>query len=60
LTLGETLFKVMTKHVMEKHPDVAEEIKKMHEKDPKKRGRETKPKMGCGSRGLIPRSIVPC
>lgn len=34
----------MTEHVMEKHPDVAEEMGKMHEKDPKKWGKEMKPK----------------
>jgi len=36
--------KTMTKHVMEKHPDTAEAMKKMHDADPKKWGREMKPK----------------
>ena len=36
--------KKMTVHVMDKHPDVAEEMKKMHEADSKKWGREMKPK----------------
>lgn len=36
--------KKMTAHVMDKHPDVAEKMKKMHEQDPKKWGREMKPK----------------
>ncbi len=34
----------MTKHVMDKHPDVAKEMEKMHNEDPKKWGREMKPK----------------
>ena len=35
---------VMTKHVMTTHLDVAKEMEKMHNADPKKWGRETKPK----------------
>jgi hypothetical protein len=38
----KTLFKVMTKHAMERYPDVAEGMKRMHQKDPKKWGREMK------------------
>ena len=34
----------MSKHVMENHPDVAKEMEKMHKEDPKKWGREMKPK----------------
>jgi len=34
----------MTAHVLEKHPEVAEGMKKMHEEDPTKWGREMKPK----------------
>ena len=34
----------MTKHVMDKHPDVAKDMEKMHNEDPKKWGREMKPK----------------
>ena len=34
----------MTKHVMAKHPDVAKEMEKRHNEDPKKWGREMKPK----------------
>jgi predicted small metal-binding protein len=34
----------MTKHVMDKHPNVAKEMEKMHNEDPKKWGRENKPK----------------
>ena len=40
----DELVKVMTKHVMEKHPDAAKEMEKMHKEDPKKWGRETKRK----------------
>jgi hypothetical protein len=38
------MVQAMTKHVMEKHPDVAKEMEKMHNADPKKWGREMKPK----------------
>jgi predicted small metal-binding protein len=34
----------MTKHVMTNHPDVAKQMEKMHNEDPKKWGKETKPK----------------
>jgi hypothetical protein len=34
----------MTKHVMDKHPDVAKQMEQMHNQDPKKWGREMKPK----------------
>lgn len=34
----------MTKHVMSNHRDTAEAMKKMHEQDPKRWGREMKPK----------------
>ena len=34
----------MTEHVLEKHPDVAVRMKEMHEEDPKRWGREMKPK----------------
>ena len=33
----------MTKHVMAKHPDTAEAMKKMHDADPKQWGREHRP-----------------
>jgi predicted small metal-binding protein len=35
---------VMTKHVMEKHPDVAKQMERMHNEDPEKWGKEMKPK----------------
>jgi len=38
------MVQVMTKHVMATHPDVAKEMEKFHNADPKKWGRETKPK----------------
>jgi hypothetical protein len=34
----------MTRHVMASHPDVAKQMEKMHNQDPQKWGRETKPK----------------
>jgi len=40
----DAMVKVMTKHVMEKHPDLAKQMEKMHTKDPKKWGEEMKPK----------------
>ncbi|PZM08741.1 DUF1059 domain-containing protein [Rhizobium tubonense] len=40
----DEMVKKMTNHVMAKHPDVAEKMKKMHEQDPKKWGKEMKPK----------------
>jgi hypothetical protein len=41
---GNEMVQAMTKHVMEKHPDKAKAIEKMQNEDPKKWGRETKPK----------------
>jgi predicted small metal-binding protein len=40
----DEMVKAMTKHVIENHPDVAREMEKMHKLDPKKWGKETKPK----------------
>jgi predicted small metal-binding protein len=40
----DEMVKVMTRHVMEKHPDVAKEMEKMHKQDPQKWGKEMKPK----------------
>lgn len=40
----DEMVKVMTKHVMEKHPDVAKEMETMHNQDPKKWSKEMKPK----------------
>ncbi len=34
----------MTKHVVEMHPDVAKEMEAMHKEDPKKWGKDMKPK----------------
>jgi predicted small metal-binding protein len=35
---------LMVKHVTENHPDVAKQMEQMHNEDPKKWGRETKPR----------------
>jgi len=43
--------KKMTAHVMDKHPDVARDMKKMHEEDPQKWGREMKPKWDAAREG---------
>ena len=40
----DEIVQVMTKHVMEKHPQTAKAMEKMHNEDPKKWGREMKPK----------------
>lgn len=40
----DDMVKTMTKHVMDKHPDVAKQMEKMHNEDPKKWAQETKPK----------------
>ena len=38
------MVQAMSKHVMEKHPDVAKQMERIHNEDPKKWGREMKPK----------------
>ena len=40
----DEIVKVMTKHVVERHPDVAREMERMHNEDPKKWGEMIKPK----------------
>lgn len=40
----EEMVKAMMNHVMENHPDLAKDMERMHEQDPQKWGRETKPK----------------
>lgn len=40
----DEIVQVMTKHVMQEHPDVAKQMEQMHNDDPKKWSRETKPK----------------
>jgi predicted small metal-binding protein len=40
----DEMVKAMTKHVMEKHPETAKAMEKMHNDDPKKWGKEMKPK----------------
>jgi predicted small metal-binding protein len=39
----DEMVRTMAKHVMEKHPDTAKEMEKMHQQDPKKWVREMKP-----------------
>jgi hypothetical protein len=38
------MVQAMTQHVLENHPDTAQTMKEMHEADPKRWGREMKPK----------------
>ncbi|KRB23833.1 hypothetical protein ASD99_29550 [Mesorhizobium sp. Root695] len=40
----DEMVKKMTKHVMDKHPDVAKKMEEMHNKDPEKWGKEMRPK----------------
>ena len=40
----DEIVQTMTKHVMEKHPDVAKRMEAMHNEDPKKWSNEVKPK----------------
>jgi hypothetical protein len=47
----EQMVQAMTKHVMEAHPDVAKKMEAMHKEDPKKRGKEMKPKWDAKSEG---------
>jgi predicted small metal-binding protein len=39
----DEMVQVMTKHVMDTHPDVAKRMKEMHDKDPKQWAVKTKP-----------------
>ena len=38
------MVQAMLHHVLEKHPDVAKQMERMHKEDPNKWGRENKPK----------------
>jgi predicted small metal-binding protein len=40
----DEMVKTMVGHVTENHPDLAKKMEKMHKEDPKRWGRETKPK----------------
>ena len=40
----DEMVQVMTRHVMDKHPALAKEMEKMHNRDPKEWARETKPR----------------
>jgi predicted small metal-binding protein len=40
----DDMVRKMTRHVMEFHPEVARRMEQMHDEDPKKWGREMKPK----------------
>ncbi len=40
----EAMVKAMTKHVMAQHPDLAKDMEKMHNQDPKRWSREMRPK----------------
>jgi hypothetical protein len=38
------MVKTMTRHVLEQHPETAKAMAEMHDEDPMKWGRETKPR----------------
>ena len=40
----DKIVEVMTKHVVDNHPDTAKKMEKMHKEDPKKWAKEMKPK----------------
>jgi predicted small metal-binding protein len=40
----DEMVKKITEHVMSKHPDVAKKMERMHKEDPKRWGKEMKPK----------------
>jgi predicted small metal-binding protein len=40
----DEMVKKMSRHVMQQHPDVAKNMEKMHNEDPRRWGREMKPK----------------
>ena len=40
----DEMVKTMTRHVLDRHPDVAKKMEKMHNEDPKRSGREHRPK----------------
>ena len=40
----DEMVQAMTRHVLDRHPETAKEMKRMHEEDPKRWGREMKPK----------------
>ena len=40
----DEMVRTMTKHVLACHPDVAKRFEKMHNEDPKRWGRENRPK----------------
>ena len=53
----DEMVKAITTHVMEKHPDVAKQMEKMHKEDPKKWGKEMRPKRGCDSKNPMMSSL---
>jgi predicted small metal-binding protein len=41
----EEMVQVMTKHVMENHPDVGKKMEALHKQDPQQWSKENKPKL---------------
>ena len=40
----DEMVQAMTRHVLDRHPETAKAMKRMHDEDPKRWGREMKPK----------------
>jgi predicted small metal-binding protein len=47
----DEIVKLMTAHVMKKHPDVAKQMEKLHNEDPKKWAKEMRPKWEAAQEG---------
>jgi predicted small metal-binding protein len=52
----DEMVKVMTKHVIERHPDVARQMERTHHEDPKQWGRVMKPKWEAAPESSVPRT----
>lgn len=50
----EEMVQAMTKHVMEKHPETAKAMEKMHNDDPKKMGERNEAEVGGDARDITP------
>jgi len=48
------MVQAMTKHVMEKHPETAKAMEKMHNDDPKKMGERNEAEVGGDARDITP------
>ena len=56
----DEMVKTMTKHVLEKHPDVAKKMEKMHNEDPKTMGKGNAAEVGRRPGDLTAASLRTC